>query len=73
MKAKGSFPLLKIVDVRNDSVSVATLWENMCVNQINKTLNTNLNEDEKKYLNIGNRSKLETLNYQEANQLMKNL
>jgi hypothetical protein len=41
------------VDVRNDSVSVATLWENMCVNQINKTLSTNLNEDEKKYLNIG--------------------
>lgn len=39
----------------------------MCVNQINKTLATNLNEDEKKYLNI------ETLNYQEANQLMKNL
>ena len=41
------------MDVRNDSVSVATLWENMCVNQINKTLSTNLNEDEKKYLNIG--------------------
>lgn len=32
LKAKGSYPLLKIVDVRNDSVSVATLWENMCVN-----------------------------------------
>jgi len=29
VKAKGSYPLLKIVDVRNDSISVATLWENM--------------------------------------------
>ena len=53
MKAKGSYPLLKIVDVRNDSVSVATLWENMCVNHINKTLSTNLNDEEKRYLNIG--------------------
>lgn len=26
--AKGSYPLLKICDVRNDAVSVATLWEN---------------------------------------------
>lgn len=52
--------MLKIVDVRNDSISVATLWENMSVNKINKTLSTNLNDDEKKYLNI------ETLNYQEA-------
>lgn len=67
LKAKGSYPLLKIVDVRNDSVSVATLFENMCVNQINKALLTNLNEEEKKYLII------ETLNYQDANTLMKNL
>lgn len=28
IKAKGSYPLLKIADVRNDSISVATLWEN---------------------------------------------
>jgi len=58
--------LLKIVDVRNDSISVATLWENMSVNKINKTLSTNLNDDEKKYLNIGFLFNLETLNYQEA-------
>jgi len=51
--AKGSYPLLKIVDVRNDSISVATLWENMHINKINKQLANNLNDDEKKYLNIG--------------------
>jgi hypothetical protein len=28
IKGRGSYPNLKIVDVRNDSVSVATLWEN---------------------------------------------
>jgi hypothetical protein len=54
LRAKGSYPLLKIVDVRNDSISVATLWENMNVNRINKTLALNLNEYEKKYQNIGN-------------------
>jgi len=54
LKAKGSYPLLKIVDVRNDSISVATLWENMSVNKINKSLTLNLNEHEKKYQNIRN-------------------
>jgi hypothetical protein len=39
----------------------------MCVNQINKNLATNLNDDEKKYLNICKLFKKETLNYQEAN------
>ena len=53
VRAKGSYPLLKIVDVRNDSISVATLWENMQINKINKQLANHLNDDEKKYLNIG--------------------
>ena len=52
IKAKGSYPLLKIVDVRNDSISVATLWENFMINEINQELSKDLNEDEKKYLNI---------------------
>ena len=53
LRAKGSYPLLKIVDVRNDSISVATLWENMNVNRINKALSLNLDDNEKKYQNIG--------------------
>jgi len=28
IKARGSYPMLKICDVRNVEVSVATLWEN---------------------------------------------
>ena len=33
---RGNYPYLKIVDVRNDSVSVATLWENFSINKINR-------------------------------------
>ncbi len=33
---KGNYPLLKIVDLRNDSVSVSTLWEHFQINTINK-------------------------------------
>ena len=58
IKAEGNFPSLKIVDVRNDAVSVATLWENFHINKINKELQSELNEDEKLFLNI------ETLNFQ---------
>lgn len=67
MKGKGNYPLLRIVDVRNDSVSVATLWENFSINKINKELMNDLNEDEKKFLQI------ETLNFAEATSLMKRL
>jgi hypothetical protein len=28
IRALGNYPLLKIVDLRNDSMSVASLWEN---------------------------------------------
>jgi hypothetical protein len=44
---RGNYPLLKIVDVRNDSVSVATLWENFSINKINSELSHDLDEDEK--------------------------
>ena len=67
IKGKGNYPLLKIVDVRNDSVSVATLWENFSINNINRELLNDLNEDERKFLNI------ETLNFSEATALMKRL
>ena len=67
IKGKGNYPLLKIIDVRNDSVSVATLWENFSINHINKELMNDLNEDERKFLNI------ETLNFSEATSLMKRL
>jgi hypothetical protein len=63
IRAKGSYPQLKIVDVRNDSISVATLWENFQINKINEELHNQLNEDEKMFLNI------EKLNFTEAQDL----
>jgi hypothetical protein len=48
------------VDVRNDAISVATLWENFQINRINAELSKDLNEDEQKFLNI------EKLNFTEA-------
>ncbi|CAD8141208.1 unnamed protein product [Paramecium octaurelia] len=67
IKAKGSYPLLKIADVRNDSISVATLWENFQINQINTELAKDLNEDEQKFL------KIEQLTFDQAQQLQKRL
>jgi len=28
IKAQGNYPLLEIIDIRNDTLSVAALWEN---------------------------------------------
>jgi len=67
IKAQGSFPKLKFVDVRNDAISVSSLWENFSINKINKELLTNLNEDERKY------NKLEQLSFEEAQALQKKL
>lgn len=38
MKAKGSFPILKIVDVRNEDLSVSTLWDFFKLDKVNKDL-----------------------------------
>ena len=65
ISARGSYPLLKIVDVRNDAISVATLWENFQINKINDELSTELNEDEKRFLNI------ETLNFTDEQDLQR--
>ena len=52
VKAIGNYPLLEIIDIRNDSLSVAALWENFQITQINQALTTNLNQDEKMFLGI---------------------
>ncbi len=67
IKGRGSYPNLKIVDVRNDSVSVATLWENFQLNKINKELENDLSEDEKSFL------QLEKLSFTEVEELMHRL
>lgn len=40
IKAIGSYPMLKICDVRNVEISVASLWENFQINKINNELSS---------------------------------
>ena len=52
IKAKGNYPLLEIIDIRNDTLSVAALWENFQIQKINDQLNCRLDSEEKKYLSV---------------------
>ncbi len=52
IKAKGNYPLLEIIDIRNDTLSVAALWENFQIQKINNQLNCRLDSEEKKYLSV---------------------
>jgi len=45
VRAAGNYPQLEIIDIRNDTLSVAALWENFQITQINQALNTNLTSD----------------------------
>jgi hypothetical protein len=45
IKADGNYPQLEIIDIRNDTLSVAALWENFQISQINQALDTNLSTD----------------------------
>ncbi len=40
--AEGNYPLLEIIDIRNDTLSVAALWENFQISKINNELNCKL-------------------------------
>jgi len=51
VQAKGDFPLLRFEDVRNDTVSIANLWERFQMTKMNKNLLNELNESEKVYNN----------------------
>lgn len=54
IQAQGNYPQMEIIDIRNDTLSVAALWENFQISQINQAMNTGLNKDEKMFLNIQN-------------------
>lgn len=46
--AKANYPLLKIVDIRNDELSVASLWEKFQVSDMNFELSKRLSDHEKR-------------------------
>jgi len=35
IKAEGNYPLMEVIDIRNDTLSVAALWENFQIAKIN--------------------------------------
>lgn len=65
--AEGNYPLMEIIDIRNDVLSVAALWENFQISKINKELGCRLDNSEKKYLQV------ETLTFSEAKTLETSL
>lgn len=67
IKASGNYPQLEIIDIRNDTLSVASLWENFQISQINEALKTNLSAEEKLFLSI------ENLTFGEAKNLQNKL
>ncbi len=42
VKAQENYPLLEIIDIRNDTLSVAALWENFQIEKINNELSCKL-------------------------------
>ena len=46
IRCKGDFPLLRLTDVRNESISIANLWEHFELTRMNKELLLPLNANE---------------------------
>ena len=61
ISAKGDFPLIKIVDVRNNLESVATLWKYLNVDEANEELGKKLTSEEMNYSNSKAGKKLNNL------------
>ena len=51
IKANGDYPLLKITDIRNNSIGVCKLWQSFNVNDANDELCKNLTEEEMMFIN----------------------
>ena len=59
VNAKGDFPLIKIVDVRNNLVSPAKLWKDLNVDLANEELEKKLTNEEMNYSNSKSNKKIE--------------
>ena len=59
VNAKGDFPLIKIVDVRNNLVSSAKLWKDLNVDLANEELEKKLTNEEMNYSNSKSNKKAE--------------
>ena len=59
VNAKGDYPLIKIVDVRNNIVSSAKLWKDLNVDIANEELGKKLSDEEINYANSKSNKKIE--------------
>ena len=68
----GRFPILKIIDIRNEDISVSTLWENFKLSQVNhelldKTQGKNEVKDFENLASIVDKDEVVEKNYHEWN------
>ena len=59
VNAKGDYPLIKIVDVRNNLISSAKLWKDLHVDLANEELEKKLTSEEMNYSNSKSNKKIE--------------
>ena len=59
VNAKGDYPLIKIVDVRNNLISTAKLWKDLNVDLANQELEKKLTNEEMNYSNSKSNKKIE--------------
>ena len=58
VNAKGDYPLIKIVDLRNNTISPSKLWKDFHVDQANEELQKKLTEEEMDYSNAKSNKKI---------------
>ena len=59
VNARGDYPLIKIVDVRNNLISSAKLWKDLNVDMANQELEKKLTNEEMNYSNSKSNKKIE--------------
>ena len=59
VNAKGDYPLIKIVDVRNNLISTSKLWKDLNVDLANQELEKKLTNEEMNYSNSKSNKKIE--------------
>ena len=62
INAKGDYPLIKIVDVRNNIESTAKLWKDLNVDEANEELGKKLTNEEINYANSKTGKKIDEIN-----------
>lgn len=51
LKANGDYPLIKIIDIRNNNIGTTKLWHAFNLNEANECLLEQLNEEEMIFIN----------------------